>query len=912
MARSGKDYVGIENKVRDLVSGIVVKKDFIYDFLAIYRFSKSKIKALRDGNSLTSKPNQVVSRNELLFESVNDGLLAVVDLKEAFESLCKDSAVSKYKTRFVVATDYKTFLSYDVKTEERLETPLKELADHWDFFLPWLGHEKYKVEVENQADVKAAEKMGQIYDEIVKSNPNFLRQNSRALNMFLTRLLFCYYAEDSRIFEEKNLFTKLIREHTEENGEGMNEFLSVFFASLDEKDKSKLPVVFQSFPYVNGSLFSERSPIPKITSKARKLILESGQQDWEMINPDIFGSMFQAVSESGARGNLGQHYTSVPNIMKVIKPLFLDSLREDFENVKDDPAKLRAFWDRLGSIKFFDPACGSGNFLIIAYKQIRFLEIEVIKRLVELKDGFLGLKYSRIRLGNFYGLEIDDFACETAILSLWLAEHQMNLRLAEELGEAEPTLPLKPGGNIACVNALRVDWNKFCPHEKGDEVYVFGNPPYLGSRHQNSAQKEDVLYTFTENNKQTSKQNNNVASLDYVSCWFFLATKFIRGYKKSSFAFVSTNSICQGEQVAILWPRLLIDNLEIEFAYKSFKWANNAKSNAGVTCVIVGMRNCSNRPKFIFSASIKKNVKRINGYLNDGPNVYVSRTGTSISGLPPMFFGNMPVDGGNLILSNQEKESLLTNYPGVTKFVRKFIGSQEFIKGNIRWCLWVSDEQKEEAASNPFIKKRFEATRDFRLKSSRKQTREWAERCYRFVWVPHVDSTSIVVPCVSSERREYIPIGFLNSDSIISNLAQAIYNAPRWVFGVISSRMHMVWVRAIGGKLEERLRYSAELCYNTFPFPEINQDQRNQIENCVNRVLECRINHSEKTMAELYDSDVNDPSKDKMPSDLRKAHNALDVVIDQCYRDKPFASDEERLELLLTLYQKAVANNSRG
>ncbi len=905
--RSGKDYLDVENKTRSLVTGIIVKNDFIFKLLEIYKFSKSKIRTLRDGNSLSKKHNQIISRNELLFESVNVGSLIEVDLKETFENLLNDPAVFKYKTRFVVATDYKTFLACDVKTNERLETPIEELADHWDFFLPWLGHEKYKVEVENQADVKAAEKMGQIYDEIVKSNPDFLSQNSRALNLFLTRLLFCFYAEDSHIFEGENLFTQLIDEHTDENGEGMNLFLSDLFASLDSSDKKAFPVVFQRFPYVNGSLFSERSPIPRITAKARKLILESGRQDWKEINPDIFGSMFQAVSESGSRGNLGQHYTSVPNIMKVIGPLFLDSLRDEFENVKDDSKKLRAFWDRIASIKFFDPACGSGNFLIIAYKQIRFLEIDVIKRLVELKDEYLKLKYSRIRLGNFHGLEIDDFARETAILSLWLAEHQMNMILAKELGEAEPTLPLKPGGNIAYANALRVDWNKFCPHGKDDEVYVFGNPPYLGRAMQTEEQKDDLKYVFAKSLLSRTSQNSlPVNLLDYVTCWFLLATLYITGYKKTKFAFVTTNSICQGEQIAALWPHIFCNPVEIEFAHTSFKWTNNAKYNAGVTCAIIGVRNKSLKPKFIISSGLSRSVNNINAYLNSGANVIVHKSKSSISSFPPMSFGSMPNDDGYLLLSYEQKEAIVKEEPKSSKFVRKLVGSQEFIKGINRWCLWVKEEEREEAEKNPLIRERFKAVAAFRAGSSRLQTQKLAMFCYRFGEVRHIDSTSIIIPRVSSERREYIPIGFLNSDSIISDSAQAIYNAPRWVFGVISSRMHMAWVRAIGGRLEERLRYSAELCYNTFPFPEINQDRRNQIENCVDKVLACRERHVGKTMAELYDSDVNDPSKDKMPGDLRMAHRELDRVIDQCYRAKPFASDEERLETLLTLYQQAV------
>lgn len=890
------DYQKIESDLKKLTSGIVVKSDFLFDLLKIYNFPASTIKTLRTGKGISSKEEQHIVRGKFVFESVTQ------NVEEVFDALREDSIIEKHKLRFAIATDYKRFMAYDTKTQDTLDVPLSELSQNWDFFLPWLGREKYIAQEENPADVAAAEKMGKIYDEIVKTNPDFLTaEYQRALNLFLTRLLFCFYAEDSNIFEGENAFTKLIDEQTNEQGEGMNEFLADFFASLDVEDKEKKAALFQKFPYVNGSLFSEKTPVPIISGKARKLIIECGRQDWQKINPDIFGSMFQAVSENGSRATLGQHYTSVPNIMKVLKPLFLDSLYEAFEKVKDDPKKLRLFWQRLTKIKFFDPACGSGNFLIIAYKQIRLLEIEVVKRLDVLEEKTnLQLKGSNILLKNFYGIEIDDFAKDVAVLALWLADHQMNCRLQEELGVVPATLPLQKGGNIVCANALRIDWNDVCPIDENDEVYVFGNPPYLGGQDQNEKQKADLEYVFKRSSNELEQSLTKFRFLDYVSGWFVLSAKYIQDKTKASVAFVSTNSICQGKQVATLWPHVTIPGIEISFAYKSFKWCNNAKNNAGVTCVIIGLRNVAKKAKFLFINGVQTSAKNINPYLEDRVNVVVSQTKTPISNFPHMSFGNMPNDGGCLILSDEEKKKLINDCPQSEKYIKKLWGSQEFIKGKIRWCLWIKQDDLIEAEKISFIKDRIEQCKKKRLASKDKGARKLAERPWSFRDTNEIETNAIIIPRVSSETREYIPMGFLDSSNIILDSAEAVYNAPLWLLGVLTSRMHMVWVRAVGGRLKTDYRYSAELCYNTFPFPELARMQIRELEDLVRQLLQQRERNPEKTMAELYD-------KNKMPLGLKTVHTRIDNFIDGCYRSKPFASDEERLETLLELYQEATS-----
>ena len=661
------------------------------------------------------------------------------------------------------------------------------------------------------------------------------------------------------------------------------------FKVLDTKIEDRDPYMdddLAAFPYVNGGLFKEHVPVPTLSRQTRILMLKCGEYDWKEIN-DIFGSMIQAVVNPEVRAGLGVHYTSVPNIMKVIKPLFLDELTEEYVRVQDDEKRLRHLLARLGKIKFFDPACGSGNFLIIAYKCIRELEIEIWERIQTLQGGQLGMPFSNISLQQFYGIEIDEYACDTATLSLWLAEHQMNNKFYERLGTRPDALPLRPSGHIVCGNACRLDWNTVCPHTADEEVYVMGNPPYLGSSLQEASHKDDVAYVF--------HGYSNYKNLDYIACWFFLGSKYI-GDSVVRCAFVSTNSICQGEQVAMLWEPVLDLNVEIFFAHTSFKWMNNAKFNAGVTCVIVGLcRKKQITRKSLYTKDSYRIVEFINPYLLPSQTPIISKLNTHISHLQPMDYGSKPADGGFLILTLDEKESLESLIDPC--FIKKYLGSQEFIRGEERFCLWITSENKNLAYNTPAIKERIDGVYKMRVSSKKAATVKDAERPHEFSEIRYQPTDAIIVPRVSSERREYIPIGFADANTVITDSAFAVYDAELWLFGMLTSKMHNVWVRAVGGRLKTDYRYSATLCYNTFPFPKINEEQKDRLSALAENILLTRENHTEMTLGEMYNPET-------MPLDLKWAHQAMDIAVEQCYRPEPFTSDEERLEYLFKLYEK--------
>jgi hypothetical protein len=895
-------------KIEENITNLMIefdKDNFLFELLLSYGFPKATIARHKKGelNQLEQK-GEFTIRKKLLFKVADSD-----ELHGTIDTLHSESKTSKTPPRFIIVTDYKTLLSVDTKTEDTLDIELLDLTKHYDFFLPWAGMEKAQLVDENPADVKAAQKLAKLYDEIIKENKIEDEDDVHSLNVFLTRLLFCYFAEDSNIFAE-NKFTNAMKQHTKDDGFDLDSYLMRLFEVLDsEKRADDLPEYFKVFPYVNGGLFQKRCKIPKFTSKSRRIMIEIGTLDWSAINPDIFGSMIQAVVTDEYRGDKGMHYTSVPNIMKVIEPLFLDGFYEEFEKSKNSRKKLQALHERLSNLKIFDPACGSGNFLIIAYKELRKLEIKILKLLSGMSDkkqlefdlhpkieqqSFIFL-LSEIKLSQFYGIELDDFAHEVAKLSLWLAEHQMNVEFFKELGQTNPPLPLKDGGNIIHGNATRLDWEEVCPKEDGDEIYVLGNPPYLGARLQSREQKEDMKFVF-----DGIKGYNN---LDYIACWFYKGAKYIQGHD-AKFAFVSTNSISQGEQVGILWKHIFDKNLEIFFAHQSFKWKNNAKGNAGVTVAIIGLRNISNDNKYLFINSVKQDVKNINAYLVNADNIIASRRTKPLSNLPNMSFGNMPNDGGGLILSDGEKNKLVQEFPESNKFIRKLFGSNEFIKGTTRWCLWIKNEDLEDALKVPFIVTRIEYTKKHRLNSKDKGTQKLASRSHQFRDLNESKKLSIIVPSVSSERRKYIPCGFIQNDEVISNSAQAIYDPEPWVIGVITSYIHMLWIRAVGGKLETRIRYSKDVCYNTFPFPNISEKQKEMLIEHTFNILEEREKHSEKTLAELYDPD-------KMPEGLKKAHHELDLAIERCYRNKPFESDEERLEYLFRLYEEMIKKEGK-
>ena len=869
------------------------KKEFIFELLAAYGISKTTITRLKKGDfNLSKVDSEVLYKSKMLFKEVASGALLIT-----IDELTKDTDALKHNPRFVIVTDYKTLLAKDTRTGLALDTPILEIHKHFGFFLPWAGQEKYAQKNENYADRKASYKMAKLYDILVTENPTIYEDGGHNLNIFLSRLLFCFFAEDTDIFPIEGMFTDTLAQHTAENGSDVNTFLDKLFSILNTKDNSKEASHFSEFPYVNGGLFRDTIVSPKFTKEARNIIIECGDLDWSEINPDIFGSMIQAVVNPAYRSGLGMHYTSVPNIMKVIEPLFLNELFAEFEKHKDNPKKLRQLIYRISKLKIFDPACGSGNFLIIAYKELRKLEIQIWQQINELEPQF-SFVFTEVKLSQFYGIELDDFAHEMAILSLWLAEHQMNKVFVDELfdfGKAKPILPLKEAGSITQGNATRLNWEDTCPKNDDDEIYILGNPPYLGYSRQDDTQKEDMAIVFY-NLHQYKK-------LDYISCWFYKGSKFIKGIY-SECAFVTTNSICQGEQVSLLWPSILSLNIEIGFAASSFKWTNNAKSNAGVTVNIIGLRNKhSNKEKLIFSENRVITAKNINPYLANAENILIYKRSKPISRLPQMTKGSQPTDGGNLLLKKEDKIDLLKMHPNTKDIIKRFVGAHDFINGEENFCLWLNSDIKDSFLNIESLQIRFDKVKEMRLKSSKKATRTFAEKSYKFTEIRHKCSDSILIPRHSSERRTYIPLGFFDENTIIGDSALAIYDAEPWVFGIISSEFHLLWVRAVGGQLETRIRYSANICYNTFPFPEISQKQKEQINLHVFTVLEEREKNSGKTIAQLYDPD-------KMPKGLKEAHHQLDLAVERCYRLKPFESDTERLEYLFKEYEKMINQNT--
>lgn len=891
-------------EIEDRISNIITQDNhdqFIYDFLNVYDFPKATITKLRKGtNNLSKEPGEVYLKNRLYFKHTDTDLMqSFVDVKEKVNQLGS-------KPRYIMVTDFKNVLAEDTKTGDTLDVEFERLPQKFEFFLAWNGIEKADFDKENPADIRAAERFAKLYDVVVKDNPDATRHG---LNLFLIRILFCLFAEDTDIFD-KNLFTNRLKQLTKSDGSDLDSFINKLFSVLDVKKENRssdTPSWLADFPYVDGDLFVDPHEHLKFTEQSRKLIIDAGEKlEWDQINPDILGSMIQAVASEDSRSHLGMHYTSVPNIMKVIKPLFLDDLRQAFDDAKGNEKKLNQLYDRIGKIKFMDPACGSGNFLIITYKELRQLEIDILKELNQM--GIATMYVPSVTLDQFYGIEIDDFACDVTRLSLWIAEHQMNKQLHKEIADAiRPTLPLQHAGAIVCGNALRIDWNKVLPHEKNDEVYLFGNPPYLGAKFQDQSQKEDL--------KKALFSDAKYKKLDYITGWFNKGTNYIcNSYAK--LGFVSTNSITQGEQVSLFWPSIL-DKVKIIYAYKSFKWENNAKKNAGVTVAIIGLGN-NYKDKKIYDHNSFEKVNNISPYLTNAHDITVKNANNSLFGLPKLVLGSMPRDGGNLVLTKDEAEKLINNPKINSHIVRKYIGSSEFINGKTRYCLWMDQVLFNENKTNSFIQNRVEKTELFRENAKAKSTQQAALKPWEFVQKGEYERAygnyfndekmTIIVPKVSSENRLYVPMGILDSSVIVSDLGLAVYNAPLWLLGLLESRMHMTWLRAVGGRLKTDYRYSAGLVYNTFPVPELSTRRKNEIEALVWKVLDIRDEEG-GTLADLYGSPLAEKNPKPMNPRLLAAHQELDQVVDRAYRDRPFKDDNERLALLLDMYSKKVKDD---
>ena len=864
-----------------------------YDLLRIFcGYSDAAIARVQDGRGNEAKDGKTILVKKLFaYRPTETTLLGEEDVSDVIEAMEKDPSISKKEPRLYITFDGHTIFAHDPKENDVYYNDISLLWKDFDFFKPLAGIEKFRNHEEAEADVKSAEIMAKIYDDISRYNDIRDAEQVHHINIFMTRLLFCYFAEDTGLFPVANMFSDALREDTKADGSDLAEFLEGIFdiMAIEDKDvRASMPQHISRFPYVNGGLFKEHIPVPVLSRRTRTLMLKCGEYNWKEINPDIFGSMIQAVINPEVRSGMGVHYTSVPNIMKVIKPLFLDELTEEYARIKDDVKKLRLLLLRLGKIKFFDPACGSGNFLIIAYKCIRELEIEIWERIKTLQGGQSEFPFSNITLQQFYGIEIDEYACDTATLSLWLAEHQMNNKFYERLGTRPDALPLRPSGHIVCGNACRLDWNTVCPHTADEEVYVMGNPPYLGSSKLDKEQQEDRTIAIGE--------YQNYKKIDYIGIWFIKGAKYIQG-SKARYAFVSTNSICQGEMVEPLWKPILSLNAEPYFAYTSFKWKNNAKQNAAVICVIVGLTDKSNTSsKYIITDLTKRKVVGITPYLTEGGNLIISKHTKPITVLPTIRMGCKPVDGGNLILSPCDKDNLITEYPETKRWIKKLYSAADYINKEERYCLWVCDEEKTLAEQNPVIKLRFEKTAEMRLSSPDKSAREMAARPHQFREFNACDENTLIIPSVSSENRKYIPMGYGDDSTVVNNLMYMVCDAPKWAFAIVSSRVSMIWMKTIGGKLKTDYRYT-NLCYNSFPFPKINDVQKERLSALAENILLTRENHTEMTLGEMY-------NPESMPQDLKYAHQAMDIAVEQCYRPEPFTSDEERLEYLFKLYEK--------
>lgn len=902
-------YKEIEERLRIIKDNHVPAEEIGYHILYSFGKGERDIARYKEGKGILKTFEGLLIKGLFCFKSTT-----TLHLSEELESLKADNQVLKALPKIIAVSDGKTILAYDLREKDTYENKVDRLYCDFAFFYPLMDVERVHYVEESPADIKAAEKLAKLHDELRAYNEFNSDNDLHDLNIFITRLLFCFFAEDTGIFEE-NLFSASIQQYTKPDGSDLSEYLDAAFNIMDcDLRNSDTLSIIKQFPYVNGGLFAKHIQIPKMGAKARKIIIECGELDWKDINPDIFGSMIQAVVNPEERANQGMHYTSVPNIMKVINPLFLDELREEYKKLEEQQKQLQQQLDlgalkqkdycnacapiekkcrqlllRISKMKFFDPACGSGNFLIITYKSLRLLEMDILKVIRQCKPGEQYLNFidgSCIALKQFYGIELLDFPHEVAMLSLWLAEHQMNRKFSDEFKVNTRALPLHNITQIVCGNACRIDWNEVCPHEPEEEVFVFGNPPYLGSRRQDENQKEDMKIIFKA----------DYGELDYISCWFIAGANYIRN-TKAQYAFVSTNSICQGLQMALLWNRIYSKDLSINFAYNSFKWGNNAKYNAAVTVIIVGVANNTEiKKKRLYTGENYRIVKNISPYLLDAPTIFVEGRNKPLdSNKPTMNFGNMPADGGKLILSDEEKNDLIKNEPEIEKYIKPLIGAEDFINGKCRWCIWLYGESSEEYLKIKEIRKRIEALKIIREQSSRPQL---AAIAHLFAQITQpLGKSFILIPCHSSENREYIPMGYLDKNNIAHNSCLVLGTDDISLFGILTSKIHMAWVKTVGGRLKTDYRYSAQLCYNTFPFPSINEEKKKQIEETAENVLVTRAFYPEKTLAELYDPD-------KMPEDLKEAHAVLDDIVESCYPGYPFANDEARLECLFKLYEK--------
>ncbi|WP_430913030.1 class I SAM-dependent DNA methyltransferase [Methylobacterium sp. sgz302541] len=903
--------VEIEEAVSDLARAPFDPATFPFEFLTAFGVKETTIARLRKGDTNASDVGGVLQRS-----NIHIAVAAPGDVNGTLRALRESPKTAAAKAKFILAADGDVFEAEDLTSGEVLACSYNDFADHFGFFLPLAGISTVKEIKNNPIDVKATGRLNRLYVELLRENADWGTPERRHdLNQFMARLIFCFFAEDTGIFNGTNLFTSTV-ERMSSTERGSVEFvITELFRAMDTSPSQRENACLRSwadeFPYVNGGLFAGGKLCPRFSKVARSYLLRAGELNWQEINPDIFGSMIQAVADEGERGSLGMHYTSVPNIMKVLGPLFLDDLRAQLEAAGDNSRKLRNLRKRLASIRVFDPACGSGNFLVIAYIRMREIEHEIVKITGDEPR-------SVISLSNFYGIEIKDFAVEIARLALLIAEFQCDVRFISQQVARTLVLPLKQTGEIVSGNALREDWLKLCNYyskeesnrngrgfpsieadqlcsvESNTEIYICGNPPYIGDKMQGIEHKSDVEHVL-------SGHIERWRSLDYVCAFFYKAAQYVK-LTNAQAAFVTTKSTNQGQQVSLFWPVVLRDCV-LKFAVRPFDWRNLASHNAGVTCVIIGFaRSDYNGSRFIIDGDRVKIVSNISPYLIEGPDVVIEKASKPISQRPKMGLGNVLKDDGILTLDDDDYDILRSN--GETRHTRKIVGSYEFINGSYRRCLYLKPGKNAKTVHDGIISSKLERVSSYRRESRAEALRSLADKpsLFYFHLKPGKNHT-LVVPRVTSENRDYLPVGFLPADVLISDRNYGIVDGPIWVMSLIASRMHWVWIGSVCVRMRSDFSYSNTLGWNTFPIPELSEKNKSDLENSANNILLAREEYFPATIAELYD-----PSR--MPDVLRRAHENNDEIIERVYKGRMFRNDTERLETLLSLYVSTVKKSN--
>src|SRR5574344_460010 len=797
--------------------------------------------------------------------------------------------------KYILVSDFENFRLFDLEEEKHIEFKLNDLVNNVQHFGYILGYQKKVYKEQDPANIKAAELMGKLHDRIKE-----IGYTGHPLEVYLVRILFLLFSDDTTIFN-KQQFQDYIEQRTNEDGSDLAAKLQELFQVLNTPKENRfknLDEQLNDFPYVNGKLFEEILPTASFDSKMRQALLDCCSIEWSKISPAIFGSMFQSVMNPTERRNLGAHYTSETNILKLIKPLFLDELWREFERVKDNKNKLPEFHKKLSTLKFLDPACGCGNFLVITYRELRLLELDILRELYKTGQRVTDIgNILWLNVDQFYGIEYEEFPARIAEVAMWLIDHQMNMLISNEFGQYYARLPLKKAAKIVHGDALETDWEKIV--SKNELSYILGNPPFIGSKIMKQSQRDQIV-----------KQFDNVDGsgvLDYVTGWYIKAAKYING-TKIKVAFVSTNSIVQGEQTSILWGQMLNRyGIKIHFAHRTFKWSNEAKGNAAVYCVIIGFANYDTNNKSIFEYEDIKGeahelkAKNINPYLVDAKDFLIDKNSNPICNVPKMSFGNMPLDGGHLLLSDEEKNEFILKEPQAGKFILPLISAYEFLNGEKRWCLWLVDAERCEVKQSPEIMKRVESVKKFRLDSVAPSTQKFASTPALFR-DRNQPETYILVPSTTSENRKYIPMGFFGKDDIANNSCHTVPNGTLYHFGVLMSAMHIAWVKSVCGRLKSDYRYSKDIVYNNYPWPDNpTEKQINAIELAAQKVLDVRLQFPNSSLADLYDPLT-------MPPALVKAHNELDKAVDLAYRSQPFTSEANRMVYLFELYEKYTAD----